>query len=95
MAAEGFDELAGGDVPEAEGLIVRGRDHETRVGGKGEVGDALVVALEGLGGGDGRRCVGVGEIKGVCADGLVGGGGAEETAVGGEFDAGDCALVAR
>ena len=46
MTMEGLDVGPSGDIPEAEGLVVGGGDEEARVGGEGEVGDALVVAME-------------------------------------------------
>lgn len=85
VAMEGLEAGPCGDVPEAEGLVVRGGGEEAGVGGDGEVRDTLLVALEVVGGGEGGG--------GVSDDGGVGGGGGEEAAVGGELDGGEGAFV--
>lgn len=79
--------MAGGGVPNFDGFVVGSGGEEAGIGGEGEVGNALVVAVEVVekgerGGGEGEDC-----------GGFVGGGGGEEVAVGGEFDGGDCAFV--
>lgn len=81
MAAERFDGVGGGSVPNAEGFVVGGGADVVGVRGPSDVGDAFGVAGEmgdlgeGLGGPDYK--------------GFVEGGGGQEFAVVGEFDAGD------
>lgn len=57
VTAEGLHALAGGGacVPDAEGTVVGGGADVVRVGGPGEVGDALGVTKEALDEGEGGR----------------------------------------
>ena len=83
--------LTGGNIPDSDSLVVGGGGDEARVGRKGDVRDALVVARKFMGEGE-RRVAGAG--IGPSAASLVGGGGGEQAAVAGEFDGGDGAFVA-
>lgn len=85
MALESFDLGAGGDVPEANGLVVGSRDKETGVGREGNIGDALLVALKFMERSK-RRSRRIGGGKGIGPEGFVSGGGSEKAAVGREFD---------
>lgn len=94
VTVEGLYEGPSGNVPEAEGLVVGGGDKEPRVGGEGEVGDALLVTLVLLHRRQAKAVgVGVGVREAVGAEGLVGGGRRQKTPVGGELHRRDGTLV--